>query len=78
MFEDQRKKYISDLRAVISQYPRAHLLEVGASLCDEAACSMLIQDEMAYRDNNHLSIAGSKALAHAILEQLPNALLSRP
>jgi hypothetical protein len=70
LYENQQAKYMPEMKAVLEQNPGLQLITVDSAFCDDAKCSMLIQDEMAYRDNNHLNIAGSNAVARVILEQM--------
>jgi hypothetical protein len=71
LYESQFAKYLPELQAVAQQHPKATFLTVKDVLCDAQSCSMLHAQRMAYRDNNHLNLEGSTAVAQTLLEQAP-------
>lgn len=46
-------------------------LQLDEALCSEDACSMSKDDEILYRDNNHLNIIGSKLVGKSLAVRLP-------
>jgi peptidoglycan/LPS O-acetylase OafA/YrhL len=72
LFDAQRNKYYPALRSVIRQLKgRVFLVDTGSVFCDEQSCYMAGDHLLYFRDQNHLTIAGSRLLAKHIIEQLP-------
>jgi peptidoglycan/LPS O-acetylase OafA/YrhL len=61
-------------RAAVSQHPGAVLMDFSDLLCDGRVCGALIGGLVAYRDDNHLTLEMSRALAPAIGRRLQTLL----
>jgi peptidoglycan/LPS O-acetylase OafA/YrhL len=80
LYEAQRSQYLPALRAVAKQLPNVHLLDTSRTFCDDRFCRMGRDGKLFYRDQNHLTIAGSRAVAADIARQivLPDAAIKQP
>jgi peptidoglycan/LPS O-acetylase OafA/YrhL len=73
LFDAQRNKYYSKLLSIVKKFKqRVLLVDTGSVFCDEQACHMAGDHLLYFRDQNHLTIAGSRVLAKHIIEQLPD------
>ena len=57
---------ISMLQSIIKKDPRIKLIYTQKHLCNEIDCSMVKNDQLLYRDTNHLNINGSKYIGAII------------
>jgi peptidoglycan/LPS O-acetylase OafA/YrhL len=80
LFNAQRSQYLPALEAVVRELPNVHLLDTAGVFCDETLCRMGAGGTLLFRDRNHLTIAGSRALAARIAPQivLPPAAAEPP
>ena len=65
----QEKLYLPTLQE-IAYKTKVQLINVKAPLCTETECSMSKQNEIMYRDNNHLNLIGSNIIAQHIKSQI--------
>lgn len=68
VYEMQRSKYISVLRAAIDAVPGTWLLSTSRYFCDVASCEMNRGSRLLYRDTQHLNEVGSRYLVRRLLE----------
>ncbi|MEB3983913.1 acyltransferase family protein [Mycobacterium sp. 663a-19] len=72
LFDAQRAKYDSELRAAVEKVPGVQLLNTAEYFCDNKVCSMNKDGVLLYRDSNHLNNIGSRFLANRILTDFPH------
>jgi hypothetical protein len=70
LFEAQRQKTNAALLAVAAKFSDVYVVDGNAAFCDEKACHMNRDGVLMFRDNNHLSIEGSRALAGRMAPQM--------
>jgi peptidoglycan/LPS O-acetylase OafA/YrhL len=70
LFEAQRQKTNAELLAVAAKFSDVHVIDGNDAFCDETACRMNGDGVLMFRDNNHLSIEGSRALAERMAPQM--------
>ena len=63
--------FLRSLENVLQSAPRLRLIHLMEHLCDEQTCSMVHNGLLMYRDNNHLSIYGSKYIGAQIVAEYP-------
>ena len=64
--------YAAPLQVFRSRRPNIRILEVGKYLCNGNVCSMTSGDEILYRDEHHLNLAGSEYVGRRLLEDNPD------
>lgn len=74
-YEAQRSQYLHALQAVAKQLPNVHLLDTSRIFCDDKFCRMGRDGKLFYRDQNHLTVAGSRAMAADLARQITLARL---
>jgi hypothetical protein len=62
-FDTQRAMYHEILESIARKVPNVHVLETSGTFCDESSCRMASDGVLFFRDRNHLTIAGSRAVA---------------
>ena len=62
-FEKKNRKYRELINKVLKDYPQVALFDSSAVFCDDKLCYAMKGKEMFYRDNGHLSLAGSRHVA---------------
>jgi hypothetical protein len=67
--EQQRSTYDDILKRLSKEFGLTYLT-IDKSLCANNVCSMLKDDTILYRDNNHLNIIGSKLVGKSLAERL--------
>jgi hypothetical protein len=65
------ERYVTALRKATEGRPDARLLETMKYLCDAAVCSMTRNNELLYRDQQHLNLNGSRFVGRRIAEDNP-------
>lgn len=66
--KSQTKTYLDSLMKVVRNRPAVKLLLIGNYLCDKKTCSMVKENSVLYRDQNHLNIYGSTYVGHRLVE----------
>lgn len=69
-FEQRYGNYEILVNNILSEYPNAQSLRLSDPLCDDHFCYGKLQDTYLYRDDDHLSKAGSKFVFEALKPQL--------
>jgi peptidoglycan/LPS O-acetylase OafA/YrhL len=64
------QEYLSDFRAVAASNPAVRVVSPNGPFCSDTECFMARNGHLLYRDEHHLTIAGSRLAAGAIAEQL--------
>jgi peptidoglycan/LPS O-acetylase OafA/YrhL len=70
-FNLQQEEYDKTLIAVANKFSNVHLLDSAYVFCDEALCHMADGGLLLFRDVNHLTLAGSRAVASRWIGQFP-------
>lgn len=68
-FEEMQSHYLGILRN-LDREPNVDLIETADTLCDASRCYGRVGDQLAYRDNNHLSDAAARRLTPLIEQAL--------
>ena len=64
-------RYLPILRNISSDVSGVRFLEIRDLFCDESKCSMVKNNLLMYRDNNHLNIPGSQYVGREIVKHFP-------
>lgn len=67
----QSKVYEADLLRVTQARPEVKILRVKKFLCNDLRCSMVIDNQLLYRDKNHLNLNGSSFVGRSLVEDNP-------
>lgn len=67
-FTDRAQDYLAKLQEVKALEPQIHLIDTTKYFCDSAKCSMLVRNQLMYRDIHHLNLPGSTYVATKLLE----------
>lgn len=70
LIDGQYQAFMPDLHRLVEKDPRIRLLEISKHLCDEKACSMILDGRLVYRDDNHLNIIGSKYIGEKLVKEM--------
>jgi peptidoglycan/LPS O-acetylase OafA/YrhL len=70
LFDAQQSKYHPALATVAEKFSNVRLLDATDVFCDEEFCRMAKDQVLVFRDRNHLTIAGSRAVADALISQV--------
>jgi peptidoglycan/LPS O-acetylase OafA/YrhL len=70
-FNLQQEEYDKTLVAVAKKFSNVHLLDSADVFCDETLCHMADSGLLLFRDVNHLTLAGSRAVASRWIGQFP-------
>lgn len=69
-FEARNKPYRELVTRVAKDYPNVTLFDAAAPFCDDTWCWAIKDGQMLYRDDDHLSVEGSKFLAQELIKVL--------
>lgn len=64
LFDERNKDYRNLVFKVLRDYPSVKVFDPSQSICDDKLCWAEKDGKFIYRDDDHLSIEGSKFLAH--------------
>jgi peptidoglycan/LPS O-acetylase OafA/YrhL len=67
--------YSGDLKSIVRNNPKLIYFEPKDIFCNNINCSMIKNDILMYRDNNHLNIMGSNLLGEIIVDKFPDLKL---
>ena len=70
VFDQQRDRYLPALTTVAKKFVNAHLIDTSGVFCDERVCRMAKDHVLFFRDVNHLTLAGSRAVANRLISVL--------
>ena len=73
LIEARNEEYRPYLRRVLEKYPQVIVFDPQTAMCDDRACLGRRDGELMYRDDDHLSMAGSRWLGARIVRALPAA-----
>jgi hypothetical protein len=64
----QLLSYIDSLKNISKKNSNVKLIEIGKYICNDSKCSMSHQEEIFYRDANHLNINGSSYVGERLIK----------
>jgi hypothetical protein len=73
-FDKQRVQYFKIARGVLSDFPNIKVFDVASKLCDTEYCYAVIDNEMMYHDQSHLSFDGSVYIGRFLEPLIKEAL----
>lgn len=73
-FDNQRVEYFKIAKNVLSDYPEIKVFDVASQLCDDEHCYAVIDDELLYQDQSHLSFDGSIYVGQFLLPMIKDVL----
>lgn len=65
-FDERNRMYRTIVTQVASEFPMVKIFDAAAQLCDSQYCYAMSNGRLLYRDDDHLSIAGSKLIAEKL------------
>jgi peptidoglycan/LPS O-acetylase OafA/YrhL len=68
---ERNRAYRALLESLAGLHPEVSVFDPWPLLCGERACRALEDGRLLYRDNNHLSVEGSRLLGRSLAERLP-------
>ncbi len=69
-FNLQQSRYHAALVSVAMKLKNVHLLDTAGVFCNQNLCSMATGTRLLYRERNHLTVEGSRAVADHLMKQL--------
>ncbi|MDO8450422.1 MAG: acyltransferase family protein [Rhodoferax sp.] len=69
-FDDRNRDYRSLVRSILEKYPQIKVFDAATELCDLQWCWAMKDNQMLYRDNNHLSVQGSLFIARGLAKMI--------
>lgn len=69
-FDLQSSKYQETVRSVLREFPTVEIFETTPYFCDENFCYGMRDGVSWYRDDDHLSLAGSENIANSMIKAL--------
>lgn len=69
-FESRNAEYHKIINEAKTGFPKATFIDAYKHLCDEKYCHAIIDNELLYKDRDHLNNAGSRYLARKISMQI--------
>lgn len=76
-FDQRTAGYHALVRAIALHNPHLELFDASPLFCDAAHCHAERQSRLLYQDGNHLTLAGSKVLAAALVNRLTSVSFVR-
>jgi len=70
LYERQTSTYLPQLISLQHQFRDLKVIQFGDIFCNATECSMLSDNEISYRDNNHLNALGSRVAAKVIAKKI--------
>ena len=62
--------YIPAFQALARTNPDVSIIQISPLFCGHGQCTMALDGQLLYRDDNHLNVTGSKFLARSIVAQM--------
>jgi hypothetical protein len=72
LFDRDNQSFMPALESIQKARPNVRLLPTGKYFCDAEHCKMARDGQLMFRDDNHLTIPGSRYLADRIIEDNPS------
>jgi peptidoglycan/LPS O-acetylase OafA/YrhL len=73
-FQIRHSSYFPQLFNATQNIPGVHLIETSRFFCSTETCDMVQDDQLMYRDSNHLNESGSRYLARRVISATPSLL----
>jgi lysophospholipase L1-like esterase len=67
IYQRRMLPYRTEIAGVAAKAPYLQIIDVEPALCNASACFGVIDKQLMYADDNHLSVAGSRRVAPLIL-----------
>ncbi|MGB7649816.1 MAG: SGNH hydrolase domain-containing protein, partial [Gallionella sp.] len=67
-FDERNREYRELVFSVLKDFPTVQVFDAAAQLCDDNWCWAMKDGKMLYRDDDHLSIEGSRYLAKELVK----------
>jgi peptidoglycan/LPS O-acetylase OafA/YrhL len=68
IYQRRMQPYRAQIAGLAAKAPYLHIIDVEPALCGAGGCSGLIDGQLMYADDNHLSVAGSRRVAPLIVK----------
>ncbi len=68
IYQRRMQPYRAQLAALAAKIPYLRIIDAESALCSPAGCSGLVDKQLMYADDNHLSVAGSRRIAPLIVK----------
>lgn len=65
-FDERNRMYRTIVSQVASEFPMVKIFDAAAQLCDNKYCYAMSNGKLLYRDDDHLTIIGSKLIAEKL------------
>ncbi|MEQ1555375.1 MAG: acyltransferase family protein [Gallionella sp.] len=65
-FDERNREYRELVFSVLKDFPSVQIFDAAAQLCDDKWCWAMKDGKMLYRDDDHLSIEGSRYIAQGL------------
>jgi peptidoglycan/LPS O-acetylase OafA/YrhL len=65
-YDERAKKYREIISSVLKDFPKVKVFDAASVLCDDKLCWAMKDGKMLYRDDNHLSLNGSREIAREL------------
>ncbi len=69
-FEQRNRQYRELVLSVLKDFPSVDVFDAAALFCDAQWCWAMTEGKMLYRDDDHLSVQGSRYVASALVKLL--------
>jgi peptidoglycan/LPS O-acetylase OafA/YrhL len=73
-FDERNRAYRELVFTVLKDFPTVQIFDAAAQLCDAEWCWAMKDGKMLYRDDDHLSVEGSRLMAKALVQRLDHSL----
>lgn len=67
-YQDRMQAYRARINGLGVKVPYLHIIDVESALCSAGGCYGLIDGQLMYADDNHLSVVGSRRVAPLIMK----------
>jgi len=68
IYQRRMQTYRAQMASLAAKAPYLHIIDVESALCSAGGCSGLIDGQLMYADDNHLSVVGSRRVAPLIMK----------
>lgn len=75
--KDFSSPYRGVLEIIVRDHPSVNIIDTQKYFCNSSVCSMVFNNKILYRNNNHLNIYGSKFIGSKIATQVSNRPLKK-
>jgi peptidoglycan/LPS O-acetylase OafA/YrhL len=68
VYQRRMQAYRAQIAGLAATAPYLHIIDVEPALCGAVGCSGLVDGQLLYADDNHLSVAGSRRVAPLVMK----------